>query len=180
MFGRNVIATGLTLALAACGGSDQDESAAGGEDSISMEDAADLARSSQMKPLPGQYSATVEVLEIAIPGAPEGTAEMMRGMMGNTTTKYCLTQEDVEEGFEQMARRSQEGDCSFERFDVNGGTFDGRMVCNVKGQGSMTMTMHGEGTPTSSTVDMTMNGDIGGMGESTIRMRAKHERVGDC
>ena len=177
MFGRNTIAASIIIALVACGGADQDEGADDGE-SVNMADAADLARNSQMRPEPGQYTATVEVLDVDIPGAPEGAAEMMRGMMSTTTTRYCLTQDDVEDGFENMARQSQEGDCSFEQFDVNGGTFDGRMVCNVQGQGSMTM--HGEGTPTSSTVDMTMNGDMGGMGQSTIRMRATHERVGDC
>lgn len=179
MLGRGATIAVLGVALATCGGADQEEAAASG-DTISMEDAAEIARNSKMKPQPGQYSANIEVLEVDIPGAPEGTADMMRNMMGNTTTKYCLSQEDVEDGFEQMARQSQDGDCTFERFDVNGGTFDGRMVCNMPGQGSMTMTMRGEGTPTSSTMDMTMEGDIGGMGQSTIRMRATHERVGDC
>lgn len=179
MFGRNAISASLIVALVACGGSGQNEGADNGE-AVSMAEAVDQARSGQMRPEPGQYTATIEVLDVQIPGAPEGAAEMMRGMMSTTTTRYCLTQEDVEKGFENMVRQSQDGDCTFERFDVNGGTFDGRMVCNVQGQGTMTMTMHGEGTPTSSTVDMTMNGDIGGMGQSTIRMRAKHERVGDC
>ena len=134
MCGRSAISTGLSLALAACGGAEPEESASSGE-AVDMQEAAEMARSSGMKPEPGQYSATVEVLEIDIPGAPEGTADMMRNMMGSTTTRYCLTQEDVEEGFEQMARQSQEGDCTMEQFDVNGGIFNGRMVCNVQGQG---------------------------------------------
>lgn len=176
---RATLVSCLVIALAACGGSDAPDEADNAE-AISMEEAADRARSSQMKPSPGQYEATIEVLEVDIPGAPDGAAEMMRGMMGGRKHKYCLTQDEVENGFEQMARKSQDGDCQFERFDVSGGTFDGRMTCKVKGQGAMTMTMHGEGTPTSSTMDMTMQGDMGGMGQSTIRMRSTHERIGDC
>lgn len=179
MFERSVFIAGLGLALAACSGAEEAENAASG-DGISLDEVAERASNSQMRPDPGEYQSTMEVLEVDIPGAPEGTADMLRGMMSSTVTKYCLSEEDVEKGFEQMAQQSQEGDCNIERFDMTGGTFDGRMTCNVPGQGSMTMTMQGEGAPTSSTVDITMKGDFAGMGESTMRMRAKHERLGDC
>ena len=179
MLERSVLVVGLSLSLVACGGSDQAETAVV-TDPVSMEEVADRARDSAMRPEPGQYQATMEVLEIDIPGGPEGTADMMRGRMSSTVTKYCLSEEDVEKGFEEIARQSQEGECQFSRFDVSDGSFDGQMVCNVPGQGSMTMTMQGQGTPTSSTVDMTMEGNFGGMGDTTMRMRATHERLGDC
>lgn len=167
----------FALPLAACGGSDVEESSG---DGLSMEEVADRMQSADIKPEPGQYRVNMEVLEVTIPGAPEGTAEMMRDMMGGRTHQYCLTQEDVEKGFENMAKQGQDGDCTFERWDIDGGKFDGRMSCSVQGQGKMTMTMSGNGTPTRSEVDMKMEGNMTGMGDSTIRMKATHERIGDC
>ena len=164
------------ISLAACG----DEPAAGGGD-ISIAEAASRAEASGVKPMPGEYRVTVEVLEVDIPGAPEGMVDAMRGSMGGNSHTYCMTQEDVDKGFEEMARQSQEGqDCSFERFDISGGDFDGKMICNMAGQGSMTMTMKGTGTPTRSEMDMRVEGDVGGMGKMNMRMKTTHERLGDC
>lgn len=169
----------LAVALAACGSAEESEGSDAG--SISIKEAAERAKDSGMKPEPGQYRVTMELLELDVPGAPEGANEMMRGMMGGQSHEYCLKQEDVDKGFEEMARQSQENkDCTFERFDISGGAFDGQMVCNVPGQGRMTIAMKGEGTPTSSTMETRMEGDFSGMGPSTLRMRASHERIGDC
>ncbi len=174
-----LLASVTAFALAACS-SEAPETADSGEE-VSMEEVAERAKESAIKPEPGQYRVTMEVLEVDVPGAPEGAADMMRGMMAGRSHSYCLTQEDVEKGFEQMARNSQEDDnCSFQRFDIDGGDFDAKMTCDAQGQGTMTMTMKGKGTPTSSEVEMTMKGNMTGMGDSTIRMKASHERTGDC
>ncbi|MBA4163881.1 MAG: hypothetical protein C0510_04505 [Erythrobacter sp.] len=179
MINRLAPALALTLLLAGCGSAEEGEGA--NTESISMEDAAAGAKASAMKPEPGQYRVTMELLELDVPGAPQGAKDMMRGMMGGQSHEYCLKQGDVDKGFEEMARQTQENkDCSFERFDIDNGRFDGRMVCNVQGQGRMTITMQGEGSPTSSTMETRMEGDFAGMGQSTIRMRASHERIGDC
>ncbi len=176
---RLIALSALVLPLAGCGEEPASDEIASGEN-ISMEEAAQRAKASGVKPQPGEYSVTMDVLEVNMPGAPEGMADMMSKMMGGQSHKYCLTQEDVDKGFENMAKQSQDGDCTFQRFDVNGGDFDGKMTCSHQGQGTMTMTMKGKGTPTSSEMDMTMEGDFTGMGQSTIRMKAKHERIGDC
>jgi len=168
----------VAIALAGCG-SDKPDDASGGD--VSMAEAAQRAKASGVKPQPGKYRVTMEMLEVSIPGAPANMADMMKQSMGGTSHEYCLTQEDVDKGFEEMAKRSQDKDnCSFERFDVNGGNFDATMVCEVQGQGRMTMTMNGKGTPTSSVVDMHMTGRAGHMGEMNMHMKATHERIGDC
>ena len=106
---------------------------------------------------------------------------MMRSMMEGESHEYCLTEADVEEGFEAMARQSQDGDCTFSKFDVDGGSIDAAMTCRApEGGGEMAMTMTGTAEPTSSVMDMTMRGNMTGEGESTIRMRTTHERIGDC
>ncbi|MBE5074133.1 DUF3617 domain-containing protein [Erythrobacteraceae bacterium E2-1 Yellow Sea] len=168
----------ISLGLAACGSAD--DQSAGSGDSISVEEAAERAKASGVKPEPGQYRVTMEVLEVDIPGAPPQAVQMMREMMGGQSHQYCLTQEDVDKGFEEMARQSQDGDCTFERFDMDGGDLDAKMVCTQDGQGSVTMNLKGTGGATRSDMDMLMEGNMGGMGKSTIHMRATHERIGDC
>ena len=173
-----LFAAAASIALAACGSSDPD---ADGDGTISMAEAAEEAeRSGMTKPEPGQYRVSMEVLEVDVPGAPPQAVEMMKNMMGGQSSEYCLTPEDVEKGYEEMARQSQDGDCSFERFDAEDGELDAKMTCDIQGQGTSTMTMTGTTTPTSSQMEMTMQGNIEGMGESTIRMRSTHERIGDC
>ena len=172
-----IFASLTALAVTAC--NDSSDQAQSGD--ISLAEAAERAGESGIKPLAGQYSATMEVLEVSIPGAPEGMADMMQGAMGGRKHSYCLTQEDVDKGFEEMAKQSQENDdCSFERFNVDDGRMDALMICNVEGQGQMTMEMTGTGSPTRSEMDMTMKGDVAGMGEMNMRMKATHERTGDC
>ncbi|KLE34996.1 hypothetical protein AAW00_00365 [Aurantiacibacter luteus] len=136
-----------------------------------------------MRPQAGQYRVTTELLEFSMPGAPAGAADMIRQQMAeNQGSEYCLTQAEVDEGYEEMARRSQEAgeNCSFRRFDANGGNIDAEMVCATPGQGEMTVTMTGRGTPTSSVMETRLTGSLPGMGEMAMRARATHERIGDC
>jgi len=176
---RNIVflAPIASLMLASCGGSDEPDSG----ESISMEEVAEITQDNAIKPMPGQYSVSMEVLEVDIPGAPESAVNMMKDMMGQGRHSYCLTPADVEDGFENMAKQSQENDdCAFEHYEFDGGKLDGKMVCNLPGQGAMTMTIAGTGGATHSEMEMTMKGNMTGMGDSTIRMKATHDRTGDC
>lgn len=167
------------LSLAACGSADDaGADAAGG---LSSEEVADRA-SEAIRLEPGQYRSTAELVRIDIPGAPAQVVEMMkRSMSGqNTTSEYCLTPEDAANGYEEMAKNSADGECSFARFDVDGGDIDAEMVCrNVNGENAR-MTLDGTGTSTSSDMTMTMEMTIPEMGTGTMVMRARHQRIGDC
>ncbi|ALE16126.1 hypothetical protein AMC99_00823 [Altererythrobacter epoxidivorans] len=168
------------LALAACGEEASDVSPDEGE-AISVEEAVKRAEGAAIKPEPGQYRVSMEVLEIDIPGAPPQAAAMMRDMMGSQSHEYCLKPEDVEKGFEETVRQSQkDSNCTFSKFDVDGSSIDAKMTCTGEGQGTMTMELQGEGSPTRSVMEMTMQGNMTGMGDSTIRMKTTHERIGDC
>lgn len=169
--------TVLSIAISACGGSPTENEAG---EPLSMEEVAERAQNSSIKPEPGKYSVSMEVLEVSIPGAPPEVAEMMRGTMSGQTQEYCMTQADVDKGFEEMARQGQDENCTFERFDIDGGDIDAKMSCDIPGQGTMTMTMDGAATPTSSVMEMTMQGNMAGIGDSTIKMKASHQRIGDC
>lgn len=172
-----IAAMTLSMALAACSSGEEE---AGSGETISNEEVVERAREA-VRPEPGLYRSTVELLEVDLPGAPEGVADMMRDAMGsNAPTEYCLTQEEVDEGFEEMARNSQNGDCSFERFDADGGEIDAVMNCNTGDGNTARMTMQGTGGPTSSEMTMTMESEVPGMGTANMRMKATHERIGDC
>ena len=167
----------ISTALVACGSSPPESESGEG---LSMAEVAERAEGSAIKPEPGQYRMTMEVLEVDIPGAPPQAADMMRSMMGGQSTEYCLSQADVDKGFEEMARQGQDENCTFANFDIDGGDIDAKMTCDVPGQGTVTMTLDGTGTPTSSEMEMTMQGNMTGMGDSTIKMKTTHERIGDC
>ena len=126
---RIVTVAAASLALAACGGSSAD---ADGDGEITMEEAA--AKSADMvRPQPGKYRATVEFVDVSMPDAPQQVQDMMRGMFdrGPQTHEYCLTKEEADKGFEEMARQAQDNDtnCSFEKFDAAGGQIDAIMNC---------------------------------------------------
>ena len=166
-----------TLALAACGSPDPDTD---GDGKISMEEAqASMEASGAVRPQPGQYRASVELLEFDAPGAPPNAKEMMQGMF-QRTFEYCLTPEEAEKGFEEMAKTSQNGDCSFETFEADGNDMDAVMVCSGTGMGEMRVTLDGTGNETSSEMTMSMQGDFAGQGEGSMTMQTKHERIGDC
>lgn len=184
----SISAVALVFALAACSSDDSpavgeraDTAQAGG--SMDAAEVADKARraSERIKPEPGQYRVTVEEVALDIPGAPKGAAEMMAGAMGQgRTSEYCLTQADVDKGYEEMAKRSQDASCTYQRFDVSGGKIDAAMTCKGEGGSTVNAVMSGTAGRTSSTMDMTMDMEMPGMGKGTMRMKSRHERIGDC
>ena len=93
-------------------------------------------------------------------------------------TKICVTAEEVEEGWKDALRKSQDGECKYESFSASGGQMDAVMVCNTE-NGKMTMEMSGTGTSTTSDVTMKMSGNMG-TGPGSMSMRVKQKRLGDC
>ncbi|MEZ5681847.1 MAG: DUF3617 domain-containing protein [Erythrobacter sp.] len=176
---RYILLAATTAALAACGSPDAD---ADGDGEISMAEAAESAKD-MVKPEPGKYRATVEMVDVEIPGAPKEVQDMMKRMIsvGAQTHEYCLTSEDAEKGFEEMARQSQDNDdCSFEKFEAAGGKIDAIMNCERQGEGIARMTMQGTGTATSSEMTMTMDAKAPDGKTMKMTMKSNQERIGDC
>lgn len=165
---------GAALVAGCSGGGDAD---ADGSGDVSLEEAAKQAEASGLKPEAGFYKATITMTGIEIPGMPAEMEGHGAGM--TTTTEYCLTQAEVDKGFEEMMKRGQNGECSYERFNLDGGDLDAVMVCKTP-QGDARMEMTGTATPTTSDFTATMAMNFDGMGEGTMKFAAKHERVGDC
>lgn len=147
--------------------------------SLAHSDAAAQIDPGAERPMPGEYRAQITFQSIDMPGAPPQMADMMSQMM-STTTSYCLTEAEIEEGYRAITNRSTQSDedCTYERFSYSGGTIDAEMLCNVDGR-TMRMEMTGTGGATSSDITMRMSGDFG-MGDGSMTLRAQHERIGTC
>lgn len=170
----------IGLMVASCDGKTSAD--ADGDGEITAEEMADITSAAveNVRPQAGQYRSTTQLLEIDLPGAPREVVDMMRSRMSGRKTEYCLTQEEVDKGFEEMARQSQQGDCSFNRFEISGGEMEAEMSCSTPEGGVTRMTMAGTGTPTSSDMTMNISGSIPGMGDAKMVMNVKAERIGDC
>lgn len=179
-----VLSAAACMLVASCGGEAEDgtDSAAAGDEAdgeLSMAEVAERAREGTVRPQPGQYRSQVELVELDIPGAPPEAAEMMRGQMAQAS-EFCLTEEDVEEGFRQLATQPAGDDCSFNKFEVEGGEIDAAMRCTNPGGGTVNITMKGTGEETRSEFTMRMSGNLGGEGEGSMTMKQTSERIGDC
>ncbi len=174
---RIVSVLALAGAIAACSGpTDAD---ADGDGVVSSEEMADVA-GEVIKPKAGQYRSTTKLISVEIPGAPPEVAEMMKGGMADQVTETCMSQEDADKGFEELAKGPQNGECETSKFNVNGGDISAEMTCNVPGQGEMVMTLNGTGTETSMDMTMSMESEMAGMGEMKMTMNIASERIGDC
>jgi len=169
-----LIAAASAALLAGCSGGNTD---ADGNGEISAKEVADKAAAEGIKPQPGLYKATITMTGIDVPGMPP---EMQGHGAGQTvTSEDCLTQEEVDKGFEEMLKQGQNGECSYESFNLVGGKMDAVMVCKTP-EGSARMTMTGATTATSAEFKAETKMNFDGVGEATMSFTGKHERVGDC
>ena len=163
------------LMVAACGGGDNNASGNGNAEGT----AARASAGGEVKPLPGRYRTQVQLLSAELPGAPAGAEAMMRQALGAQKHEYCLTPQEADQSFAEMAKRSQDGSCTTDSYEANGNRFQAALTCQSQA-GTMRMTMEGTGTPTTSDITMAMNGDFGGMGPASLRMKLTNQRIGDC
>lgn len=162
------------LLLSGCSGGNADSD---GNGKVSVKEAAEKARGELPKPQPGLYKTTVTMTNIEIPGMPDSMEGHGAGL--TRTIEDCLTEEEVEKGFEALVKQGQDGECSYERFDLAGGKLDAVMVCDAQGRKAR-MEMTGTTTATSADLEATMAMAFDGAGEGTMSFTARHERIGEC
>ncbi len=170
-----IIAAAGAVLLAGCSAADKTEGEAAGK--VSVKDAAAKAKSEMPRPEPGLYRTTVTMTGLKIPGLPPEMEGHGAGL--TTTTENCLTKEAVANGYGEMVKQGQNGDCIFERFDVAGGKIDAVMACKAQGR-STRMEMAGTTTKTGAEITAAMAMDFEGAGKGTMNFTTKHERIGDC
>ena len=167
------------IALAACGG-DADTDADG---KVSAEEIA-AASEGMVQPRPGQYRASLELLEFEAPGLPEGAKEQMQQIFASGLAEgnsFCMTEEDVaKNGAEEMVKNLAESDCTMNAFNVSGGNVTADMQCPAEGGGTSTVKMDGTMTAEGSVMTMDMSQEVPNMGATRMKMRVTSQRIGDC
>ena len=172
---RIIMAAAGAALLAGCSGGGNADADGNGE--VSMKEAAKKAEAEGLKPQAGQYKAVITMTGINIPGMPPEMAGHGGGL--TPTTEYCLTQAEVDKGYQEMMKRGQNGECTYESFNLAGGKLDAVMLCKT-GEGDARMTMNGTVTPTTFDFTATMAMKFADAPEGTMTFTAKHERLGDC
>jgi hypothetical protein len=166
---RLIMVSALALAFAACGSADG---------------SGDGRSDGEIQMKAGKWSNTMVVEKFELPGAPPEVAGMLQGMIGQEqTTETCMTQDQVDKGWEEQAKNSMQGQaCETDSFDADGGSLNGKVTCKAENGGGATMTI--EGDYAAEQMNMTMTAEIsdpsmpGGSGTMVMKMSGK--RIGDC
>ena len=166
------------MMLAACGGNEATD-----EEGLSADEVAAEAQEAA-KPLPGQYTTALELLEFDAPGVDDAAKAQMREMFasglaeGNT---FCLTEEDAaKNGPKQMVQNLAEANCKMNTFNVSGSSVVADMQCPGEAGANRTVHLEGEMTAESSTMTMDMSQQIPNIGETSMKLRVSSQRTGDC
>ena len=138
---------------------------------------------------PGQDETTVEVVEFSVPGLPAGQAEQIKSMMGGMSgqaSKFCLTEAEADNGFEEPIRKMTEGTgqmkCEFDAFDVDRGKIDADLTCSGPQGMSAEIALNGTAEAEASSMNMTMvqKASMIPGGEMRMEMKMDSRRIGDC
>ena len=166
------------ILLASCGG----ETDADGDGELSAEEVATEAEG-MIQPRPGQYRATLELIEFDAPGMPPEAKQQMQQIFagglaqGNT---FCMTEADAaRNGPEEMVKNLAESDCTMNSFNVSGNTVVADMQCPGEG-GTSTVRMEGQMTAEGSTMTMDMEQETPPVGLTKMKMKVTSERIGEC
>lgn len=167
---RFLIAASL-LALAACGskGDGNSTSSGGGL----------LGGAVQLQP--GEWEMTMQVVDYKAPGMPAAAAEQMKAAPP-TTTKDCMTEEEAKGPKPDAFSPSQNGlNCKQENFSWANGRISGKTSCEgANGTGKMSMTMDGNYTPTTMTINIKNETMTAANVGASIEMRVSGRRIGEC
>ncbi len=145
-----------------------------------------VAEASKMeKPEPGKYRSSVKVTEFDIPGLSAEQKAQMKGMIGGKegqAHEFCLKPEDVAKGYEEMVKKSSEGNCKFDKFNAASNTLDAKMVCEMGNGMKSEIAMQGTTSSTGSKMVMDINHSAPNIpgGKMHTKMEVTNERIGDC
>ena len=142
--------------------------------------AADIAALEALRPDPGEYRTTGELVSFDVPGIPAGMQGMVKGMMGQAFAQsqtQCITDEmSMQDQLAEMAK----SDCALTDLDVNGNAFTMSMSCKMDDGISGSMVMSGVTNGNSSDIDMDMRMQHPQMGPMNMRIAMTSERIGAC
>lgn len=162
--------------LAACGSSEEPAA----DEALSAEDVVAEAATA-IKPNPGQYTSKIELLEFDMPGMPESAKAQMKQMAEGSMAEgnsFCMTEADADP--KKMMENIAESQCTFNSFEVAGGTVKADMMCKGADGSDAQVQMDGQMTPDSSTMTMAMQQQLPAAGKVSMTMRVTSTRTGEC
>jgi hypothetical protein len=161
---RRIVVSAL-VGLAACSGG-------GGEESSNKIDRASIRLE------PGEWELTNEITNITL--ADQGTAAVPMKVGMRTTTKSCITPEQVEQPQPTIFASSKDT-CTYKNFYMSRGRLVASMSCKQPGlDGEMLMTVEGDYTNTSMDVTVEMATSLVGPGDVKVNSKISGRRLGEC
>lgn len=178
-----VAAAGLCALIGGCSGGGDATKGAQAEATGSSNSSGNGGGSITMQP--GQYETRVQVAKFDIPGLPEAQVQAMRQAMAGAAgqaSRHCLTPEQAARGPAAMAEQAaRSGQCTVDRYDVNGGTIAGHISCSTP-QGRLAQTMTGtmSRTGTQMKIEQEISAASFPQGKAQVELQVSSTRVGDC
>lgn len=159
-----------------------------GSDPMSAEDVLGAAGNLQT-PRAGLYLTHTKLLKFEMPGLPPAEADRFRTQMAGMSAQpqqSCVTQEQAQDGFEDMLKTIGEGvnglTCGFQRFETDPPKLDALMVCEGAAAMSAEIAFNGTADATSMDLNMTMDASSPVIPGQTMQMKfaVSAEHIGDC
>lgn len=170
-----VAALALPLALAACDKADKGPK--------TMDEAKKEATQLD-RPKPGLYKQSMTITKFELPGAPpEMAAQIQAAMQKAQEHEFCMTKEMADKGFQDMFDKvGNNGECTYDRFDVSGGKLDAALKCQNAAEGTGLITIAGKVGEEGSDVNVSVEQQGGKppMNNTKLAMHVVSQRVGDC
>ena len=162
--------------LAGCGGPSVNE------ENASVEEVSEKVREASRDQgliRPGQWTSSVTIERMDMPGVPPQAAEQMKRMVAQThTSERCLTPEEVQQPKGDFFGGNE--NCRYDHFTMRGGRIDAQMRCTAQGA-TQVMDMEGTYSPDAYEMRMTSRSEGGPTGQGmTMQMKVEAERVGEC
>ena len=123
---------------------------------------------------PGEWEATVTVVDASIKGGPAGLGSAL-GAGTKTTRRYCITAEQAAQGPQEMLREN--GSCQMNGYSIANGRVSGRMTCS-QNRARVEARFSGSYTPTS--FQVTSNATVTGPMIVQISASNRGRRIGPC
>ena len=177
---RKYLIVGIAaMAIAACSDKGADTDGDGKE--TAAEAKAEMSGGGALVMQPGDWETKVTFATIDGDGLPPQAAEMMKAKMAEgTTSKSCLTKEQVEKPDSDFFGAPPEANCTFEDLNRSSTTMKVSMTCKPGGDMIIKSKMDGKFGATSYAMDIEQTTQGAPMGSINMKGKIEGKRVGDC
>lgn len=137
------------------------------------------------RPLPGRYRSETRLTGLDLPRAGEGDARLLRARLEAIqpqVREFCLSGAEAEQGFAQLLRQMQDGDCRIAQFNADKGSLKAELQCTVPGNVAARIRMTGTAGERTSQMDLsiTQEGPAIPGGRLLLDLEVNNRLVGSC